>query len=148
MKSTTFPNVEKLSKRFVIEPIDPADPRIEEACEHYRKTWKLPSTAKPAAWTWMGVFDREELLLVCGEKHHDNDTVEVTDLYPMPNAGRRATVAVYAMLSVLRGALARGIHKQMIATCLYANNSFRKALDRMFGVPPMAVMYTLEHRPR
>jgi len=147
MKSTLFPNVEKLSKGFDIAPLDPADPRIQEACEHYKRTWNLPATASPAAWTWMGVFDRDELLLVCGEKHLDQDTVEVTDLYPMPHAGRRAVAAVYLMLSVLRGALARGVHKQMIATCLYANKSFQKALDRMFGVPPMAVMYSVEHRP-
>jgi hypothetical protein len=146
MKATTFPHVEKLSRNFRFENLMPGDPRIEDAVEKYRQDFHLPPTAKPSAAYWLGVFDKDELLAVCGERFLDEDVIEVTDLYPLPGKGRKGTAAIYMALSVLRGALARGVYRQMVATCLYSNKTFQKAIDRIFGCEPTALHYSLEAR--
>jgi len=146
MKSNKFPHVEAVSKNFRFEHLLPDDPRIEPAVDKYRQDFKLPDTARPSAAYWLGIFEKDELLAICGERFIADGVIEITDLYPVPGTGRKGVAAIYMALSVLRGALARGVYKQMVATCLFKNKTFQKAIDRIFGCEPMALHYSLETR--
>jgi hypothetical protein len=133
--------IHRATQNYTVAPLQADDPAISAAAYNYIKFWKLPGSAKPSAAVWNGVYDDKELLLVVGEKQVSADVLEVTDMYVVPGKGRKAIMAVYKTMITYKLLLEMGKIKKIIISVLFKNDSFRRAIERVFGIPPVAVIY-------
>jgi hypothetical protein len=135
--------IANVTKDFYCFPLSADAPEVSKACADFIAKWQLPADSKPAAENWFGVYYKLDLLLVVGERKRD-DTLEVTDLYPVTDNHRLMTMAVYATLNTYKMLLQLGVYKHMICTCLKRNVQFQNAVQRVFGIEPAAVIYIAE----
>ena len=130
-----------LSAGLKIVNLEPGDPAISEACEAYKEKWGLPASAQPVATQWYGLARGGEKILIVGERTRE-DVLEITDAYPVPGVSKRlVTAAIFGMLNIYKSLHDAGIFKKIGCSCLFGNDGFRQALERVWGVPPVAVVY-------
>jgi hypothetical protein len=134
------------TKGYKTEPLAPDAYEIALAVEAYKAKWGLPESAQPTAQRWSGILDKDGYIVaVLGQKEiREDGLLEITDFYPLPGVGRRGVLAAYAVLNVIRTMLAVRVVKSVACTTLAANTTFRKAVERVFGVTPTAVVYMAE----
>lgn len=126
--------------RFALAQIPSDHPGIKPALDSYIKQFKLPSNARPTAQRWFGVFEKDEILLVMGERGN-GEYLEISDLYALPNKGRRAVLATYVTLYTIKKLMEAKIIKGILITVLATNRTFQRAVKRVFDKDPVAVVY-------
>jgi hypothetical protein len=63
-------------------------------------------------------------------------------MYPLPGAGRDGVIAIYAALEMYRRMLENGVKKALQCVCLYQNTEFHRAVERIWGRKPIAVVFS------
>lgn len=122
--------------------IQPDAPVIAPAVDAYRQRFGIPATARPTAFNWRAVYANGKCVLVIGDRLVGAGVLEITDMYPAPDAGRLGTVAIYGALTAYSLALDVGTYRTLMCACLYENDSFRRAVERVFNVQPRTVIYS------
>src|SRR5271165_3686613 len=146
MKKTLFPKrILAASQSYIVRNLPADAPEIATACMAYKTKWGIPFDTQSIATRWFGVFDKDDCVLVVGEKPDpEKQLLEVTDAYPVPGAGRRAVVAMWKVLMSYRAMHIMGAWKYFGCMVIHNNTQFKQILERVFGTGPMADVYLVE----
>jgi len=119
----------------------PADtPGIQAAVDHHKALWGLPEGAAPLAQRWVGIYKGEKLILVVGERLLDGGYIEVTDMYPTPDAGLAGKRAALLVIQEYVKAMHNGA--KLLIRVLGRNKAHQRAIEKFTGKPgPDTVIY-------